>query len=115
MGFKLRKKEKYEGAERFAERMTNMQKEAKVVLQKVQEDMKWYADRERGKVEEYRVGDLVLLNTMNLKYQIAERHIEKFIVFVELYKVKAIISSNAIELELPSMVKIHLVINISRI
>jgi len=40
MGFKLRKKGKYEGAERFAERMTNVQKEAKVALQKVQEDMK---------------------------------------------------------------------------
>jgi len=30
--------------------------------------MKWYADRERGKVKEYRVGDLVLLSTRNLKY-----------------------------------------------
>jgi len=38
--FEMRKKEKYEGAERFAEKMRNMQEEAKAVLQKVQEDMK---------------------------------------------------------------------------
>ena len=38
------------------------------MLQKAQEDMKRYADRERGEVEEYRVGDLVLLSTKDLKY-----------------------------------------------
>ena len=89
--------------------------EDKAVLQKVQKDMKWYADRER-EVEEHRVGDLVLLSTKDLKYQIARRHIEKFTeCFVGPYKIKAIISSNAIELELPSMVKIHLVVNVSRV
>jgi len=31
------------------------------------------------------------------------------------YQVKGIISTNAIELDLPSMVKIHLVVNISRV
>jgi len=46
----------------------------------------------------------------------AERHIKKFTkYFVGPYKVKAIISSNAIELELPRMVKIHPVVNISRV
>jgi len=35
--------------------------------------------------------------------------------FVGPYKVKAIIFSNAIELELPSMVRIHPVVNISRV
>ena len=34
MGFEMRKKGKYEGAEKFAERMKNMQEEAKAVLQK---------------------------------------------------------------------------------
>jgi len=66
----------------------------------VQEDMKKYADRERGEVEEYRVDNLVLLSTKDLKYQMAGRHTEKFTEhFVGPYKVKAIISSNAIELE----------------
>jgi len=84
------------------------------VLQKAQEDMKQYADRERGEVEEYRVSNLVLLSTKDLKYQITGRCTEKFTEhFVGPYKVKAIIFSNAIKLELPSMVKIHLVVNVS--
>jgi len=116
MRFELRKKEKYKETKRFAERMKNMQKEAKAVLQKAQEDMKRYVDRERGEVEEYRVGDLVLLSTKNLKYQMTGRHTEKFTkYFVGPYKVKAIISSNVIELELPSMVRIHPVVNVSRV
>ena len=40
MGFELRKKGRYEGAERFAERMKKVQEEAKAALQKAQEDMK---------------------------------------------------------------------------
>ena len=103
MGFKLKKKGKYKGAERFAERIRSVQEEAKAVLQKAQEDMKRYADRERGEAEEYRVGDLVLLSTKDLKYQMARRRIEKFTVhFIGPYKVKAIISSNMIELDLSS-------------
>jgi len=44
------------------------------------------------------------------------RRIEKLTKrFVDPYRVKKIISSNAVELELPSTVKIHLVVNVSRI
>jgi len=35
--------------------------------------------------------------------------------FVDLYKVKKIVSTNAIELDLPSSIKIHSVVNISRV
>jgi len=35
--------------------------------------------------------------------------------FVEPYKVKAIISSNAIELKLPNTIRIHLVVNVSQV
>ena len=116
IGFKIRKKRKYKKAEKFAEKMRNVQKKAKIVLQKAQKNMKQYADRERGEVEEYKVGDLVLLSTKDLKYQMARRHIKKFTEhFVGPYKVKAIISSNTIELELPRMVKIHPVVNVSRV
>jgi len=112
----MRKKGKHEGAEKFVERMKNVQEKAKAVLQKVQEEMKRYADRERGEVEEYRVSDLVLLSTKEIKYQMVGRHIDKFTEhFVGPYKVKAIISSNAVELELPSTIRIHPVVNVSRI
>ena len=116
MGFKIRKKEKYKGVKKFAEKMRNVQEEVKAVLQKAQKNMKQYADREREKVEEYYIGNLVLLSTKDLKYQMAGRRTEKFTeCFVGPYKVKAIISSNAIELELSSMVKIHPVVNVSRV
>ena len=96
--------------------MRNVQEEVKAVLQKAQKNMKQYADREREKVEEYYIGNLVLLSTKDLKYQMAGRRTEKFTeCFVGPYKVKAIISSNAIELELSSMVKIHPVVNVSRV
>jgi len=35
--------------------------------------------------------------------------------FVGPYKVKKVISTNAVKLELPSTIKIHLVVNVSRI
>jgi len=44
------------------------------------------------------------------------RHTEKFTEhFVGPYRVKAIISSNAVELELPSTIRIHPIVNVSRI
>ena len=116
MGFEGRKKGKYEGAERFIEKMKEIQEEAKAVLGKAQADMKKYADKKRSDVDEYRVGDLVILSTKDLKYQMVGRRTEKLTErFVGPYRVKKIVSSNAIELELPSTVKIHLVVNVSRV
>ena len=78
--------------------------------------MKEYADRKKAEVDEYKVEDLVILSTKDLKYQMVERRIEKLTErFVGLYKIKKIISSNTVELELPSTIKIHLVVNVSRI
>ena len=112
----MRKKGKFEEANKFVERMQEIQREAKVALSKVQEDMKRYADRHRREVEEYKVGDLVLLSMKDLKYQMVGRRTEKLTErFIGPYKVKSIVSINAIELELPSTVKIHLVVNVSRV
>ena len=86
------------------------------MLEKVQEKMKKYTDRKRAKVNEYKVGDLVMLSTKDLKYQMARRRTEKLTErFVGPYRIKKIVLSNAVELELPSTVKIHLVVNVSRI
>jgi len=116
MGFELRKKGKFEKANKFVERMQEIQGEAKAALSKAQEDMKRYADRHRGEIEEYKVGDLVLLSTKDLKYQMVGRRTEKLTErFVGPYKVKSIVSTNTIELELPSTVKIHPVVNVSRV
>ena len=116
MGFKVRKKKRYKGAEKFVIKIKEIQEEAKAALEKAQEKIKKYADRKRKEVNEYKVGDLVMLSTKDLKYQIVGKRTEKLIErFVGPYKVKKIISPNAVELELPSTIRIHLVVNISRI
>jgi len=78
--------------------------------------MKRYANKRQGEIDNYKVGDLVMLSTKNLKYQMAKRRTEKLIErFIRSYKIKKIISSNIVELELPNIVKIHPVVNVSRI
>jgi len=88
----------------------------KVALGKMQEEMKKHIDRKREEADDYKVEDLVMLSTKDLKYQMVRRRTEKLTErFVGPYKIKRIVSSNAVELELPSMIKIHLVVNVSRI
>jgi len=116
MGFEGRKKGKYKGAEKFVTKMKEIQEEAKAALGKVQEEMKKYTDRKRGDVDKYKVEDLVMLSTKDLKYQMVGRRTEKLTErFVGPYRIKKIVSSNTVELELPSTIKIHLVVNVSRI
>ena len=116
MEFEGRKKGKYVGAEKFVEKMKEIQEKAKTVLEKVQEDMKKYADRRGSEVNEYKVRDLVMLSTKDLKYQMVGRRTEKLTErFVGPYKVQKIVSLNTVKLELSSIVKIHLVVNVSRI
>jgi len=116
MGFKVRRKGRYEGAEKFVMKIKEIQGEAKVALGKAQEEIKKYMDRKRAEVNEYRVGDLVMLSTKDLKYKMVGRRTEKLMErFVGPYKVKKIILVNAVELELSSTIKIHPVVNVSRI
>ena len=67
MGFEMRKKGKVLRVEEFVTKMKEVQEEAQAVLRKVQEEMKKQADRHRGEVEEYKVGDMMLLSTRDLK------------------------------------------------
>jgi len=67
MGFEMRKKGRFERAEKFVERIKEVQGEAKAALAKAQEDIKKYADKHRSEAVEYKVGDLVLLSTKDLK------------------------------------------------
>jgi len=116
MGFEMRKKRKFEKAEEFATRMKEVHEEAETALKKSQEEMRKYANRKRSEVEKYKVGNWVLLSTKDLKYQIKGRRSEKLTErFVGPYQVKGIISTNVIELDLPKMVRIHPVVNVSRI
>jgi len=82
----------------------------------MQEEMKKYMERRRGEVNDYKVENLVMLSTKDLKYQMVGRRTEKLTErFVGPYKIKKIVLSNVVELQLPSMVKIYPVVNVSRI
>jgi len=116
IGFKGRRKGKYEVAGKYVERMKKIQEEAKAALEKVQEEIKKFINRRQREKEEYRIEDLVLLSTKDLKWQMKGRRSEKLTErFVGLYKVKGIVSSNAIELELSKSIRIHPVVNVSRV
>jgi len=102
--------------EKFVKEMKEMHEEAKVVLKKSQEEKEKYADKNTKEIVEYKVGDEVLLSIKNLMWQMKNRKIKKLIKkFVGSYKIKKIISENVVELELLVSIKIHLVVNMSRI
>jgi len=116
MGFEGRRKGKYKAAGKFVERIKKIQEEAKAILGKVQEEIKKFANRRQREEEEYRVENLVLLSMKDLKWQMKGRRSEKLTeCFVGPYKVKGIVSSNTIKLELPKSIRIHPVVNISRV
>jgi len=72
-------------------------------LKKAQEEMKKLADKKKEEEEEYKVRDLVLLSTKDLEWQIVGKRSEKLIeYFVGPCRVKGIVLSNTIELELSS-------------
>ena len=57
-----------------------------------------------------------MLSTKDLKYQMVGRRTKKLTErFIGPYKIKKIVSPNTVELELPSTVKIHPVVNVNRI
>ena len=116
MEFKVKKRGKYEGAEKFVTKIKKIQEETKALLEKAQEEIKKYTDKKKREVDKYKVGNLVMLSTKDLKYQIVKRRTEKLTEkFIKSYRIKKVVLSNAVELKLPSMVRIHLVVNISRI
>ena len=116
IGFEIRKKGKYTKVEKFIKEIKEIYKKVKVVLRKLQEEMKKYVDKNKKKVVEYKVRDRVLLSTKNLTQQIRNRETKKLIEkFIRLYKIKKMILENIVELELMVSIKIHLVVNMSRI
>jgi len=113
MGFEIRKKGKFERAEEFVKRMKEVHEEAEVVLRKSQEEIRKYMNKKRSEPKEYRVDDWLLLSTKDLRFQIKKRCSEKLMEqFVGPYKIKRIILTNIIKLELPSTMKIHLVLQL---
>ena len=83
---------------------------------KSQKEMKKQVDRSRKEIEEYKVGDKVLISTkyfsMELMKRVTKKLMEKFI---RPYVVRKIVSENVVELELLVSLRIHPVVNVRRI
>ena len=83
-------------------------------MKKTQEEMKRYADRGRKETEMWKKGDRVLLSTKDLVFK--ERPSKKLTErYVGPYAIEEVVSSNAVKLRLPSSMRIHPVVNVSRI
>jgi len=114
MGGDIRKKGKVEKAGEFVERMRRIHEEARVALKKAQEDMKRQADKGRKETENWKKGDRVLLSTKDLVFK--ERPVKKLVDrYVGPYTIEEVISTNAVKLRLPTSIRIHPVVNVSRI
>ena len=114
MGGDIRRKGKVENATTFVERMKKVQEEAEAVLRKTQEEMKRYADRGRKETKVWKRGDKVLLSTKDLVFK--ERPSKKLTErYIGPYVIEEVVSSNAVKLRLPNSMRIHPVVNISRI
>ena len=73
--------------------------------------MKRQVDRNRKEAEEYRVGDKVLISTKDFSIELRKRATKKLTEkFIGPYVVKKIVLENAVELELPAVLRIHPVV-----
>ena len=76
--------------------------------------MKRYANRSRREIEEWKKGDRVMLSTKDLVFK--EKPVQKLTKrYMGPYEIEEVVSSNVVKLQLPSLMRIHLVINISRV
>ena len=116
MGFDIRKKEKNEKAEEFVREMKERHEEARATLVKSQEKIKKQVDRSRKEVEEYRVGNKVLISTKDFSMELMKRATKKLTEkFIGPYVVRKIVLENTVELELSALLRIHPVVNVRRI
>ena len=114
MGVDLRRKGKIEKAMEFAERIRKIQEEIDIVLMKTQEEMKRQADKRRKKAEVQKVRNKVILSIKDLvfKEQLARKPVDRYI---SSYIINKVISTNMVKLQLPTSMRIHLVVNISQV
>lgn len=88
--------------------------EAKRAIEKAQERQRKYADQHRRDVT-FAVGDKVLLSTDHLQL-VGDRRTPKFSErFIGPFPIQRVVGPNAYQLELPSSLQIHPVLNISRL
>ena len=103
-----------EKATEFVERMRKVQEEVGAALIRAQEEMKRQVDRERKEAEVQKAGNKVMLRMKNLMFK--ERPVKKLVdQYVSPYIIDKVISTNAVKLQLPTLMRNHPVVNISQI
>ena len=76
--------------------------------------MKRQVDRRRKEVEAWKVGDKVMLSMKNLVFK--EQPVRKLVnCYISPYIIKKVVSANVIKSQLPTSMRIHSVVNVSRI
>ena len=114
MGGNIRKRGKVEKATEFVERMKKVHKEAGTALKKAQEDIKRQVDKGRKETEDWKKRDRILLSTKDLVFK--ERPVRKLVdQYVGSYTIEEVVSTNVVKLRLPTLMRIHLFVNISQI
>ena len=114
MGGDIRKRGKVESTTEFVERMKKVHEKAGVALKKTQEDMKRQVDKGRKETEDWKKRDRVMLSTKDLVFK--ERPARKLVdQYVGPYTIEEVVPTNAVKLQLPTSMRIHLVVNISQI
>ena len=114
MGGDIRKRGKVEKATEFVKRMKKVYEEAEAALKKAQEDMKRQADKRRKETEDWKKRNRVLLSTKDLVFK--ERPARKLVdQYIGPYTIEKVVSTNTVKLRLPTSMRIHPVVNVSRI
>jgi len=94
--------------------MKRIHEEAEAALKKAQEDIKRQTDRRRKETKDWKKEDRVLLSTKDLVFK--ERPVKKLVDrYVGPYPIEEVISTNVVKLRLPTSMRIHPVVNVSRI
>ena len=94
--------------------MRKFQEEVGIALRKAQEKMKKQVDRGRIEVEEQKKEDKVILSIKDLVFK--ERLVKKLTErYAGPYVVEEVVSKNVVKLKLLVSMRIHLVVNVSRI
>ena len=114
MGADIRRRDKVEKTTEFVKRVRRVQEEVGAALRKAQDEMRRQADRGRQEVEKWKKSKKIMLSTKDLvfKGRLAKKLTERY---MGLYEIKKVVSRNTIKLKLPALMRIHLVVNVSRI
>ena len=74
--------------------------------------MKRYVDQNRKETEDWKKRNRVLLSTKDFVFK--ERPVRKLMErYVGLYTIEEVVLSNAVKLRLPTLMRIHLIVNVS--